>query len=98
MLASTYVSFLLRAHLRALTSVPAPELAALKRAVAEIGALGRNINQIARAVNRGEAPTGPRLSELQGILRALDIFREHLKVWIRVNLTSWSIGYEKTPH
>ena len=93
---STYVSFLLRAHLRALTPVPAAELAAVKRAVAEIGALGRNINQIARAVNRGETPTGPRLGELRSMLRALDVFREHLKAWIRVNLTSWSMGYEKT--
>jgi antitoxin component of RelBE/YafQ-DinJ toxin-antitoxin module len=96
--ASTYVSFLLRAHLRALTPVPAAELAAVKRAVAEIGALGRNINQIARAVNRGETPTGPRLGELRSILRALEVFREHLKAWIRVNLTSWSMGYEKTRH
>ena len=92
---STYVSFLLRAHLRALTPLPEAELAAFKRAVAEVGALGRNINQIARAVNRGEAPTGPRLGELQSILRALDGLREHLKALIRANLTSWSQGHEK---
>ncbi len=94
---STYVSFLLRAHLRALTPLPVAELAAFKRAVAEIGALGRNINQIARAVNRGENPMGPDLAELRSILRALDALREHLKALIRVNLTSWSQGYEKAP-
>ena len=36
---STYVSLLVRAHLRALTPLPTAELAALKRAVAEIGAI-----------------------------------------------------------
>jgi hypothetical protein len=38
-LTSTYVSFLL-AHLRALTPLPAAELAAFKRAVAEVGGDG----------------------------------------------------------
>ena len=51
---STYVSFLIRSHLRALTPLPTPELEALKRSVAEISAIGRNLNQIARAVNQGE--------------------------------------------
>src|SRR5271169_4882632 len=45
---STYTSLLIRAHLRALTPLPTAELAALKRSVAEIGAIGRNLNQIAR--------------------------------------------------
>ncbi len=93
--ASTYVSFLLRAHLRSLTPLPVAELAALKSAVAELGAIGRNINQIARAVNRGETPTGPKLAELQGILRALYVLRDHIKALIRVNLANWSNGYEK---
>jgi hypothetical protein len=39
---STYVSFLIRSHLRALTPLPTPELEALKRSVAEISAIGRN--------------------------------------------------------
>jgi hypothetical protein len=37
---STYVSLLLRSHLRALVPLPTPELLALKRSVAEIGAIG----------------------------------------------------------
>lgn len=50
---ATYLSVLLRSHLRALTPLPKDELAALKRAVGELGAVGRNLNQIARAVNQG---------------------------------------------
>lgn len=48
MAAATYASFLLRSHLRALAPLPDRELAALTAAVAELGAIGRNINQIAR--------------------------------------------------
>jgi len=40
------------------------ELAALKRSVAEVGTLGRNINQIARAVNQEQWPSGPNRSDL----------------------------------
>jgi Bacterial mobilisation protein (MobC) len=68
---STYASLLIRAHLRTLTPLPTAELAALRRSVAEIGAVGRNLNQIARAVNRGEAPTGPSRADLQALIRAL---------------------------
>lgn len=94
---STYVSFLLRAHLRSLTPLPVAELAGLKGAVAELGAMGRNVSQIARAVNRGETPTGPKLDELRSVMRALYALRDHVKALIRVNLASWSNGYEKAP-
>jgi hypothetical protein len=46
---ATYVSGLTRAHLRSLTPLPQEELLALKRTLAELGSIGRNLNQIARA-------------------------------------------------
>jgi Bacterial mobilisation protein (MobC) len=92
---STYVSLLVRAHLRALTPLPTAELAALKRAVAEIGAIGRNLNQIARAVNQGQWPNGPTKADLQAMLRALVGLRDRVKDLINVNLASWDAGYEK---
>jgi len=52
MAAATYASFLLRAHLRAVTPMPDRELAELKRSVATLGAIGRNLNQIAREANQ----------------------------------------------
>src|SRR2546430_13347000 len=39
--------------------LPKDELAALKHAVGELGAVGRNLNQIARAVNQGARVAGP---------------------------------------
>ena len=93
--ASTYVSLLVRAHLRAQTPLPTAELAALKRAVAEISAIGRNINQIARAVNQQQWPGGPNRADLLAILRALEALRHHTKALIKTNLESWEAGYHK---
>jgi hypothetical protein len=53
MASATYASVLLRSHLRALAPLPKAELAALKHAVGELGAIGRNLNQITRAINQG---------------------------------------------
>jgi hypothetical protein len=47
MAAATYMSVLARAHLRNLPPLPQDELLALKHTVAELGAIGRNLNQIA---------------------------------------------------
>jgi hypothetical protein len=95
---STYVSLLVRSHLRALTPLPTPELEALKRSVAEISAIGRNLNQIARAVNQGERPNGSSKADLHSLLRALMGLRVNIKALINVNLASWSSGYEKANH
>ena len=92
---STYASYFIRAHLRALTPLPSAELAAFKRSIAEVGAIGRNLNQIARAVNRGETPNGPGRADLQALLRALTGLRDHMKALISANLASWRDGYEK---
>ena len=50
--AATYASFVLRAHLRATVPIPDRELAELKRSVAALGLVGRNLNQIARVANQ----------------------------------------------
>jgi hypothetical protein len=96
--ASTYVSFLVRAHLRAQTPLPTAELAALRATVAEVGALGRNINQIARTLSRGEPSATPNRADLHLILKALWKLRNHTKTLINTNVESWRSGHEKAPH
>jgi hypothetical protein len=95
---STYVSFLIRSHLRALTPLPTAELNALKRSVAEVSAIGRNLNQIAHALNKGERVDGVSKADLHALLRALDGLRVHIKAVIKVNLASWGRGHEKANH
>jgi mobilization protein NikA len=92
MASATYLSVLLRSHLRALTPLPKDELAALKRAVGELGAVGRNLNQIARAANHGGRVAGGR-DEFRAILKICEALRDHTKDLIKANTVSWASGY-----
>lgn len=91
--AATYASFFLRSHLRALAPLPDRELAALTAAVAELGAIGRNLNQIAAVANRTGRVEGIRTPDLFQILRALEALRDHTKNLLRTNLASWEAGH-----
>jgi antitoxin component of RelBE/YafQ-DinJ toxin-antitoxin module len=94
---STYLSYLVRSHLRAQTPLPHLELAVLKRSVAEIGAIGRNINQIARAVNQQQWPSGPDAAVLSEMTRVLTVMRAQIKALINANLSSWDSGHGTLP-
>ena len=90
---ATYASVLLRAHLRALTPLPKDELAALKHAVGELGAVGRNLNQVARAANQGARIAVPGREEFKAILKICEALRDHTKGLIKANTASWAMGY-----
>jgi len=98
MASATYVSVLVRSHLRAIVPLPKAELAALKQAVSELGAIGRNLNQITRAANQGARIAGPGRDEFKAILKVCEALRDHTKSLIKVNTASWACGYaENTP-
>jgi predicted DNA binding CopG/RHH family protein len=91
--AATYVSALVRAHLRCLAPLPKEELLALRRAVSELSSIGRNLNQIARASNQLNRSAGPEQEDLRAILRLCGGLRDHVKSLLKANLRSWEIGY-----
>jgi hypothetical protein len=93
MASATYVTTLLRAHLRSLTPLPKAELHALKRSVAELNAIGKNFNQIARAVNAGNRPAGLGREEFRAVLRICEALRDNTKALIKANEKSWEIGH-----
>ncbi|MEJ1962926.1 MAG: plasmid mobilization relaxosome protein MobC [Gammaproteobacteria bacterium] len=90
--AATYASMVLRAHLRGLAPLPDRELAELKRAVAALTAIGRNLNQIARVANQSGKSETPTTTDLRALLRALEGLRDHVKGLIRANVLSWETG------
>jgi len=96
MAAATYAGVLVRAHLRSLPPLPRHELAELKRSVAELGAIGRNINQIARAANQGGRVATPGRDDLRSILRICEGLRDHVKGLIKANNRSWESGHADT--
>lgn len=93
---ATYVSILVRAHLRAVSPLPERELGELKRSVAELGAIGRNLNQIARVANQTGRATGPSVQELHALLRACAALKDHVKNLIIANTASWETGDAET--
>ena len=95
---ATYVSVLVRAHLRVLAPLPREELLALKKAVAELGGIGRNLNQIARAANQGERVSGPGRQDVQAMIRICEGLRDHVRGLLAANLRSWEQGYAESDH
>jgi hypothetical protein len=89
---ATYVSVLVRSHLRHLGPLPKEELAALKRFVAELGAIGRTLNQIARAANQDAKVGAPAREDLRSMLKVTEALRDHVKALIRANQISWEQG------
>jgi hypothetical protein len=91
--AATYVSVLVRAHLRSLAPLPMNELLALRRTVSELSSIGRNLNQIARVANQGVRIAAPHQEDLRTILRLCVGLRDHVKGLLKANLRSWEVGY-----
>jgi hypothetical protein len=95
---ATYVAVLVRSHLRKVIPLPTEELAALKRSIAELGAIRRNLNQIATALNAGGQLEGPGRQHVELMLKIAVGLRDHVKALLIANETSWERGYAKTTH
>lgn len=94
---ATYVSALIRSHLRAAAPLPREELLAVRRSIGELGAIGRNLNQLARVANQGGRTTGANREELRALLRACEGLRDHIRELLEANLRSWEAGHAETP-
>ena len=91
--AATYIAALVRAHLRALAPLPGEEVAALKRSIAELSAIGRNLNQIARVAHQTGRIAGPDRDNLRSMLKVCEAMREHIKELVKANRATWETGY-----
>ncbi len=94
---ATYVAALVRSHLRGIAPLLNEERHALDRVVAELTAVGRNINQMARALNRSQAVT-PRRDDVQAMLRVCGALRDHVRALLAANDKSWDQGHAETAH
>jgi len=98
MASATYASIVLRTHLRGVARIPDREYGELKRAVAELGAIGRNLNQIARVANETRCVNGPSTQDLQAVLRACTALRDRVKDLLHSNTSSWETGHAEASH
>jgi predicted DNA-binding protein len=96
--AASYVSTLVRAHLRSLAPLPERELDALRSAVAQLAAMGRNLNVMARAASTAGVTTGPGREHVQLLLKICEGMRAHVKDVIKANVSSWESGHAQGSH
>jgi hypothetical protein len=94
---ATYLAVLARSHLRSLTPLPKDEYLALMRSIAELSAIGRNINQIAHAANGGRPIPDSVQSEFRAMLKICVALRDNTKALLRANLVSWRTGRPASP-
>lgn len=74
---ATYASNLLRAHLRALTPLPEAELRAIRQSTRELAAVGRNLNQVARATHQGAPGAGVSRQQVWLLFKVCEGLRNH---------------------
>jgi hypothetical protein len=90
---ATYASVLLRSHMRKLTPLPKDEFLALKRSIALLASIGRNINQIAKAANQGGRIADSAGAEFRAMLKIGVALRDNTKAVLKANETSWETGH-----
>jgi hypothetical protein len=87
---ATYIASLVRAHFLDAAPLPKAEYVAIKQAVWELSAIGRNLDQIAREMNwerRGMA-----------MLKVAGALRDHIKALVSANTRAWGTGHAQKPH
>lgn len=95
---ATYISLLVRAHLRGGAPLPKTEYLALKQSVVELTAIGRNLNQIARVANQGSRPALPGRAEVGAMLKVAEGLRDHFRALLSANERAWRRGHAETSH
>jgi hypothetical protein len=93
---ATYVSMLVRTHLRRAPPLPDRELTELRYATGALGAVGRNLNQIARVAHQTGRVEGLTTGDLRGMLAAFEGLRVHFKRLIEANIASWETDHATT--
>jgi hypothetical protein len=96
MASATYLSVLARAHLRRIPPLPEAERQAFERCVAELSAIGRNLNQIARRANQEGVIASLTRHDVAIFIKVCTAAVEHFKGTIKANKQSWEVGYETT--
>jgi len=95
---ATYVSVLVRSHLRRLAPLPDRELSSLRAAVRELAAIGRNLNTMTRLLQQDVHQAVPGRQEVLAMLRIGEALRDHVRALIKANLISWDIGHAEQSH
>jgi Bacterial mobilisation protein (MobC) len=95
---ATYASNLIRAHVRGVSPLVKDELQALRRSIAALGAIGNNLNQIARVSHQSGHVSGPSREDLRAVIKVCEGLRDHVHGLMRTNVMSWQSGDAPAHH
>ena len=96
--AATYVSVLVRSHLRRVAPLPDRELSGLQACVRELATIGRNLNTMARLLQQDARQAVLGRQEVLAMLRICEALRDHVRALIKANLISWDTGHAEQSH
>jgi len=95
---ATYAALAPRSHLRGGAPLPKAEYVALRQAIDQLTALGRNLAQIGRVLNQGGGPALPGRQEVAAMLKVAAALRDHFRALLDANQRSWEDGRANTTH
>jgi hypothetical protein len=98
MASATYAALALRSHLRGGAPLPKAEYMALRQAIDQLAAVGRNLNQIARVLNQGGRVDVPGRQDVAAMLKVAESLRDHVRALLDANQRSWREGCADTTH
>lgn len=91
---NAYVAALLRTHVKHAPYFSEEELNALREANRQLAALGKNVNQIARALNTSlDNADLARAAELDQVRQEVEQHRQAVANMVRQNMKAWRIGH-----
>ncbi len=89
---ASYLVALIRSHVRHDAPLPTAELNALKAAVGQLSAVGRNLNQLAHASHAGAALSAISCGPCMRPSARVEDVRRYVADLVRGNLMSWEAG------
>jgi hypothetical protein len=93
MASATYAALALRSHLRGAAPLPKAEYVALTQSIEGLAAVGRTLNQIDRALNRGGRTEMPGRQEVMSMLKVAEGLRDHFGALLEANERAWRDGH-----
>jgi hypothetical protein len=95
---ATYVSLLVRAHLHRVAPVPEVELGAVREVIAELRAIRRTLNTIARTINSQGVSAHPGQRDLLRFMKVGDVLLDRVKALYLDNIKRWETGDDEASH
>lgn len=90
---ATYASNLIGAHLRGIAPpLPKQESQILRHSIAQLRAIGNNLNQIAKASHHGGQVSGPLRENLYAVVKVCEGLRDHIRALMHANAKNWQSG------